>query len=143
MADVKIIDIDGSQWNIKDQVVRDKIANLETKTTIKEEVLEQNGESFISVVTINDKKFIHLHFNGNIQVLSIGQTIFQQGQIQGMTKIIRGFVTLDKTDGTGRLPADIDVNQNGNTYIYPIIPDKYTGSIAPCRIYGDIFAMIM
>ena len=30
MADVKIVDIDGSQWNIKDQEARNKIANLET-----------------------------------------------------------------------------------------------------------------
>lgn len=29
MADVKIIDIDNEQWNIKDQVARDKIATLE------------------------------------------------------------------------------------------------------------------
>lgn len=31
MADVKIVDIDGSQWNMKDQVARDKIAALETE----------------------------------------------------------------------------------------------------------------
>ena len=31
MADVKIVDIDGSQWNMKDQVARDKIATLETE----------------------------------------------------------------------------------------------------------------
>lgn len=30
MADAKIIDIDGSQWNMKDQVARDRIAELET-----------------------------------------------------------------------------------------------------------------
>ena len=31
MADVKIIDIDNEQWNIKDQDARDKIAILETE----------------------------------------------------------------------------------------------------------------
>lgn len=31
MADVKIVDIDGSQWNMKDQDARDKIATLETE----------------------------------------------------------------------------------------------------------------
>ena len=30
MADVKIVDIDGSQWNMKDQEARNKIAELET-----------------------------------------------------------------------------------------------------------------
>ena len=143
MADVKIIDIDNVQWNMKDQEARNRIVTLETKTTITEEVLEQNGESFISLVTINDKKFFHLHFNGNIQVSNIGQIIFQQGKIQGMTQIARGFLTLDKTDSSGRLPADIDINPNGNTYIYPIITDKYTGSITPCRIYGDVFTKII
>lgn len=29
MADVKIVDIDGSQWNMKDQVARDKITEIE------------------------------------------------------------------------------------------------------------------
>ena len=31
MADVKIVDIDGSQWAMKDQVARDKITTLETE----------------------------------------------------------------------------------------------------------------
>lgn len=31
MADVKTVDIDGSQWSMKDQVARDKITTLETK----------------------------------------------------------------------------------------------------------------
>ena len=31
MADVKIVDIDNEQWNIKDQEARNKIANLETE----------------------------------------------------------------------------------------------------------------
>ena len=30
MADVKIVDIDGSQWNMKDQEARNKITELET-----------------------------------------------------------------------------------------------------------------
>ena len=30
MADVKTVDIDGSQWSMKDQEARDKIAELET-----------------------------------------------------------------------------------------------------------------
>ena len=32
MADVKIIDIDGFQWEMKDQVARNKIITLETST---------------------------------------------------------------------------------------------------------------
>ena len=33
MADVKIIDIDSAQWNMKDQDARNRIATLEEKTT--------------------------------------------------------------------------------------------------------------
>ncbi len=45
MADARIIDIDGSQWNMKDQVARDKIAELETlvnKLKADTEVTELN-----------------------------------------------------------------------------------------------------
>lgn len=31
MADVKTVDIDGSQWSMKDQEARDKITTLETE----------------------------------------------------------------------------------------------------------------
>ena len=34
MADVKIVDIDGSQWSMKDQVARDKITELEEQVQI-------------------------------------------------------------------------------------------------------------
>ena len=34
MADVKLIDIDGVQWELKDEVARNKIADLETKTSV-------------------------------------------------------------------------------------------------------------
>ena len=33
MADVKIVDIDGSQWNMKDQEARNRIATLETEVS--------------------------------------------------------------------------------------------------------------
>lgn len=36
MAEVKIIDIDGVQWTMKDQTARDKITNLEENNTTKD-----------------------------------------------------------------------------------------------------------
>lgn len=36
MAEVKIIDIDGVQWEMKDQTARNKIANLEVNNTTKD-----------------------------------------------------------------------------------------------------------
>lgn len=143
MADVKIIDIDNEQWNMKDQEARNRIANLETKTTVTEEVLEHVENSFISLAVINGVKFFHLHFDGNMVVSQIGEVVFHQGIVQGHTSIVRGFVTLDKTDGTGRIPADIDINLNGYTYIYPILPNQYNGYITSCKIYGDCFIKVM
>ena len=49
MADVKIVDIDGSQWSMKDQVARDRIAELETlvnKLKADTEVTELNNIVF-------------------------------------------------------------------------------------------------
>ena len=46
MADVKTVDIDGSQWNIKDQEARNKITELETlvnKLKADTEVTELNN----------------------------------------------------------------------------------------------------
>lgn len=57
MADVKIVDIDGSQWNMKDQEARTRIAALEEK---KWEFVGQgisNSTSDITLsVNIKDKK---------------------------------------------------------------------------------------
>lgn len=36
MAEVKIVDIDGVQWEMKDQTARNKIANLEENNTTKD-----------------------------------------------------------------------------------------------------------
>lgn len=59
MADVKIVDIDGSQWNMKDQEARNKVTELETlvnKLKADTEVTELNnivlgeGVQFIGTV---------------------------------------------------------------------------------------------
>lgn len=57
MADVKIVDIDGSQWSMKDQEARNKVATLET------EVNTNIPERF----TVNEKRInsIYKIANGN------------------------------------------------------------------------------
>ena len=51
MQEVKIIDIDNVQWNMKDQEARNKIANLETANEVKQlNVTKQN------VTIIGDKQ---------------------------------------------------------------------------------------
>ena len=74
MADVKIVDIDGSQWSMKDQVARDKIAELETlvnKLKTDTEVTELNdiilgyGVRFIGTIIKVGKQ---VTVSGNINV---------------------------------------------------------------------------
>ena len=50
MADVKMVDIDGSQWSMKDQVARDRITKLEEKEW---EFIGQGISSSVSEVTLS------------------------------------------------------------------------------------------
>ena len=142
MTDVKIVDIDNVQWNIKDQEARNKIIELETKTTINEKILNQKGESYISLVTINDKKFIHLRFKGDFIISEIGQKIFNIGVIKELTSTISVIADLTRVDREGRYPAVIDITTNGDIEIFPILPNQISGSISNCMLYGDCFTMI-
>lgn len=142
MADAKIVDIKGVQWELKDGVARNKIIELETKTTINEKVLIQKGNSYVSLVTINDKKFIHLRFKGDVIVSEIGQKIFNAGIIEGLTDTISVIADLTRVDRGGRYPAVIDVTINGDIKVYPILPSQISGGIINCILYGDCFTMI-
>lgn len=142
MADVKIVDIDTVQWNIKDQVARNKVVELETKTTINEKILSQKGASYISLVTINDKKFIHLRFKGNIIISNIGQNILNVGVIEGLTDTISVIADLTRSDRGGRYPAVVDVTVNGEINVFPILPNQIDGNINNCQLFGDCFTMI-
>lgn len=143
MADVKKIDIDGVQWDIKDQEARDRLVKLEAKTIISEEVLAQNGKSYISLVTIDGIRFFSIHFEGNITVSSIGDTVLRFTPISDFDSVVRGFVGLDKNDGSGRIPANIDVNFLGTVRVFPIIENQYNGKISPSTLFGDCFIRIV
>lgn len=142
MADVKIVDIDNVQWNMKDQEARNKIAEIETKVTINEKILVQRGASYISLVTINNKKFVHLRFKGNIIISSIGQNIFNIGVIEGITETISVIMDLTRIDRGGRYPAVADITVNGDVNIYPILPNQIDGNINNCQLFGDCFTII-
>lgn len=143
MADVKIVDIDSVQWNIKDQEARNKIIEIETKTNINEKILDQKGNSFISLITINGEKFINIHLDGNIIVSRIGQEIFKNGPVQGLTTVIRGDVKGVKNNLTGRIQFGLDVNPAGSTNAYPTIINQYDGDIEPCKLYGDCLIRVL
>lgn len=142
MADAKIVDIKGVQWELKDEMARNKIIELETKTTINEKILAQKGKSYVSLVTINNKKFIHLKFLGNIIISQIGQTLFNVGIIEGLTDTITVIADLTRIDREGRYPTAVDVATNGDVNVYPIIPNQISGDISNCQLFGDCFTMI-
>ena len=50
MADVKIIDIDGAQWDMKDQLARDKIATLEEDNTTNKTYIQNLQNSKLNIV---------------------------------------------------------------------------------------------
>lgn len=142
MADAKIVDIKGVQWELKDEVARNNIIELETKTTINEKILAQQGTSYILLVTINNKKFIHLRLRGDMIISQIGQHIFNVGIIKGLTGTISTIADLTRVDGEGRYPAVVDITLEGAVKVYPILPNQLSGNISDCRLYGDCFTMI-
>ena len=142
MEVVNTLDIDGTQWVLQDAEARNKIAELETKTTINEKILIQKGNSYVSLVTINDKKFIHLRFKGDVIVSEIGQKIFNTGIIEGLTGTISVIADLTRINREGRYPAVVDITINGDVEVYPILPNQIAGNIDSCHLYGDCFTMI-
>ena len=142
MANAKIVDIKGVQWELKDEVARNKIVELETKTTINEKILAQIGMSYISLITINDKKFFHLRFRGDISVSEIGQNILNIGIIEGLTGTISVIADLTKTNREGRYPTVVDITLEGEVKVYPMLPNQGSGSIDSCILYGDCFVVV-
>lgn len=139
MADVKIVDIDGEQWNMKDQEARTRIAALEEKTTVTTTVKINEETVKMNLVEINDEKFLQLHFNGLSWSGTIGETVASFVQDFDMSAIVRCVVGLDFADGVGRLSAGLDIQTDGQIKIYPYTPDRTSGFYRACRIYGDSF----
>lgn len=66
MADVKIVDIDGEQWNIKDQESREKIATIEENISTQDlpdaQITLKNGYTCKSIQIANHYKVGKIHF---------------------------------------------------------------------------------
>lgn len=69
MADVKMIDIDSEQWNIKDQVARDTLTEQEVKINN----LQENLSSTNNKIYVNNSK--------KIDILETGSKWFKIGNI--------------------------------------------------------------
>ena len=66
MADVKIIDIDNEQWNIKDQDARTRITNLEENVSTQDlqdaQITMKDGYTCKSIQIFNHYKAGKIHF---------------------------------------------------------------------------------
>ncbi len=137
MTEVKIIDIDGVQWEMKDQTARDKIANLEENNTTKDlpdiTINLESGYEAESVEAINHYSYGKIHFAiihiVNIKGINIGTdktayiaslniypkkvTTFLMYDYKNNT-VSRGYLFLD---GKIALAESIGVAQ-GNNIIY-------------------------
>jgi len=142
MADVKIVDIDGEQWNMKDQEARTKIAVLEEKTTTKVTNKINQSNFKMDLVEINDEKFLQLHFTGFPWSGTIGEIIATFVQDFGLDTIVRCLVALDFSDNSGRISGGLDILEDGTIHVYPHTENQFSGSIKPCVIYGDAFIRV-
>src|SRR5574344_283403 len=119
MADISKIDIDGVQWDIKDQNARNKIIELETKTTIKitNKINEKN--IVMNLVEINGEKFLQLHFDGLYWSGEIAGTVATFNNDFGLVQVVRCMVGMDLADRTGRDTLAFDIERTGNIRAYP------------------------
>lgn len=142
MADVKIVDIDNVQWNIKDQEARNKIATLEEKTTVKVTKKIDETDIKMNLIEINGEKFLQLHFNGLRWSGIIGETVATFVQDFNLQDTIRCLVSMDFTDYSGRYVANVDIRFDGQIKIYPTLPNQITGTYKASRLYGDAFIRV-
>lgn len=135
MADVKIVDIDGVQWEIKDQVARNEITTLKEDNTTKdlqdETINLENGYEAESITVKQHYSYGKIHFAiiniVNIKGANIGtdQTAYIASSNMRPKKpttfllydyknnaISRGYIFLD---GKIALGESIGVTQGNNT----------------------------
>lgn len=143
MADAKIVDIKGVQWDLKDEVARNKIAELETKTNIK--ITNKINETYLimNLVEIGNEKFLQLHFDGLLWSGEIGETVATFNNDFGLQRIHRCMVGMDFVELTGRDTLAFDIEQTGFIRAYPQTVNQFTGMYRAGRVYGDAFLKIV
>lgn len=142
MADVTKIDIDGVQWDIKDQVARNKIATLEEKAIVK--ITKKIDETNIkmNLVEINNEKFIQLYISELHWDGIGGSTVAQFTNDFGLTRTIRSSVVTYDSILRERLACEIDIRSDGNIRLQPCIKIDSTEKYENSKIFGDVFIKI-
>ena len=142
MADVKIVDIDGSQWSMKDQEARNKITELEEKTTVKITKKIDQEKLKMNLVEINGEKFIQLHFSGILWSGQIAEVVASFDNNFGLESVVRCLVGIDFADGSGRSTLGFDIEPSGTIKAYPQTPNQTTGMYKAANVYGDAFVKV-
>lgn len=143
MANAKIVDIKGVQWELKDEVARNKIIELETKTTIKITNKINNEKIIMNLVEINGEKFLQLHLNGLEWSGTIGDVVARFTQDFGLSTVNRCTISMDTVDGTGRFSANLDIEPDGELRVYPYTIDRIAGFFRACKLYSDVFIKVI
>ena len=142
MADAKIVNIKGVQWDLKDEVARNKIIELETKTTVKVTNKVNNANFIMNLIEINDEKFLQLHLTGFYWSGEIGEVIATYNNDFGLKNIVRCMIGMDFVGRTGRDTLAIDVEEAGYIKAYPQTENQSTGMYRAGYIYGDAFMRV-
>ena len=142
MADVKIIDIDSEQWNMKDQNARDRLAELETGNKIQNIETTPSSNVTMELITITNVKFLQITFTGFLLNLQSEQNILSFTNNFGLNENFYFLVDADKVSQTGRVPVIIGLLTSGIMQTYPIVIDNWTPNLGQCRLYGQALIKI-
>lgn len=142
MADAKIVDIKGVQWELKDEMARNKIIELETKTTIKITNKINKPNIVMNLIEINGEKFLQLHFQSLYWSGEIGETVATFNNDFGLKGVIRCMVGMDFADRTGRDTLLFDIQSDGHIKAYPQTVNQITGMYKAGQALGDVFIKI-
>lgn len=142
MADAKIVDIKGVQWELKDEVARNKITELETKTTVKITNKINKPDFIMNLVEINNEKFLQLHLTGLDWSGEIGGIVATFSNDFGLKEVVRCMVGMDFENGTGRDSLVLDIEYTGYVRAYPQTVNQITGMYKAGKIFGDAFIKI-
>lgn len=142
MADAKIVNIKGVQWDLKDEVARNKIIELETKTTVKVTNKVNNEKFVMNLIEINDEKFLQLHFDGLYWSGKIAESVVIFNNDFGLVKVVRCLVGVDFADGSGRDTLAFDIEPSGHIKAYPQTVNQVIGMYKASNAYGDVFIRV-
>lgn len=119
MADVKIVDIDGSQWSMKDQEARNKIAEIEQ--LLKTEVIDNIPINLNSGNSADEARITSIQKFGKMYVGLIILENINASNIGTINRVNVGTVNINVLNNTYTLGFDY---KSGKVVRIRINPDK-------------------